>query len=54
LRSSEGQKKEKSGPIHEIWANLTETIEIISVNEPFAQQDFAYPVPTGLQLRQVN
>jgi len=37
-----------------ILANLTETIEIISVNEPFAQQDFTYPVPAGLKLRQVN
>ena len=37
-----------------IVANLTETIEIISVNEPFAQQDFTYPVPAGIKLRQVN
>ncbi|HUA39018.1 MAG TPA: sigma-70 family RNA polymerase sigma factor [Candidatus Sulfopaludibacter sp.] len=35
-------------------ATLTETVESISVNEPFAKRDFARPVPAGLQLRQVN
>ncbi|MGD0743950.1 MAG: sigma-70 family RNA polymerase sigma factor [Verrucomicrobiota bacterium] len=34
--------------------NWTETIEIISVNEPFVKEDFAYPVPAGIKLRQVN
>jgi hypothetical protein len=30
-------------------ANLTETLEGISINKPFVKEDFDYPVPAGLK-----